>query len=201
MSPLYIVDVGLGNASSVANMIQRLGHDAELRRSPDGLDNDDRYILPGVGAFDEGVGRLQASGWFDHLQSAPSTTHILGLCLGMQLLARASEEGVLRGLNRVPASFLKFRGKKPVPHMGWNSITKLRDDPIFDPDTQTPRYYFTHSYHAICDDPGLALASTSYGLPFTAAYRQGNTYGVQFHPEKSHKYGMSLFSRWIASSC
>jgi len=198
---LCIVDVGLGNTSSVRNMIQRLGHDAELRGTPDGMTNDDRYILPGVGAFDEGVRRLQASGWFDHLQSVPDTTHILGICLGMQLLARTSEEGSLRGLQRIPAEFVRFRGAEPVPHMGWNIVTELRDDPIFDPSIPERRYYFTHTYHAFCDDPEIAIATTDYGRTFTSAYRVNNTYGVQFHPEKSHKFGMSLFSQWLDFSC
>ena len=198
---LCIIDVGLGNASSVRNMIQRLGYDAELRGAPDGLTNDDRYILPGVGAFDEGVRRLQATGWFDHLQSTPSTTHILGICLGMQLLGRTSEEGSLQGLRRVPAEFVRFRDVEQVPHMGWNTVSELRADPIFDPCISEHRYYFSHTYHAVCHDPDIAIATTDYGGDFTSVYRLDNTYGVQFHPEKSHKFGMSLFSRWLDSSC
>ena len=85
--------------------------------------------------------------------------------------------------------------------MGWNVVASLKDDPIFDPSIPELRYYFTHSYHACCDDPEIAIASTDYGLAFTSAYRINNTYGVQFHPEKSHKFGMSLFSRWLGAPC
>ena len=198
---LCIVDAGLGNVSSVRNMIRRLGHDAELRSTPDGLGDDDRYILPGVGAYDEGVRRLQASGWFDHLQAAPATTHILGICLGMQLLARSSEEGELRGLGRVPAEFVRFRDTERVPHMGWNIVTVTGGDPLFDPSGRELRFYFTHSYYAVCDDAEISIAMTNYGAPFTSAYRKDNTCGVQFHPEKSHKFGMSLLERWLELPC
>ena len=198
---LSIVDIGLGNASSVRNMIQRLGHDAELRGTPDGLTKDDRYVLPGVGAFDEGVRRLEASGWFDHLQSMPGTTHILGICLGMQLLGYASEEGCLQGLRRIPAEFVRFRDAKQVPHMGWNTISELQADPVFDRSIPGRRYYFSHSYYAVCRDPEVVVATTDYGGAFTSVYRLGGTLGVQFHPEKSHRFGMSLFTRWLESSC
>ena len=182
-------------------MIQRLGHDAQLRATPDGMTNDDRYIIPGVGAFDEGVRRLQTSGWFDHLQSVPATTHILGICLGMQLLARRSDEGSLRGLQRVPAQFVRFQGLQQIPHMGWNIVSESQNDPIFDPHIPERRYYFSHSYYAVCDDPKNSIATTDYGHIFTSAYRLANTYGVQFHPEKSHKFGMSLFTQWLGLPC
>ena len=131
---LAIVDVGLGNVASVRNMLDRLGHAAELRATPDGLSEDDRYILPGVGAYDEGVRRLRETGWYDHLRSLPETTHILGICLGMQLLGTSSEEGDLEGLGRVPAHFERFDvAPLRVPHMGWNLVHPVGQDPIFDP--------------------------------------------------------------------
>lgn len=199
---LAIVDVGLGNAAAVRNMLDRLGHPAELRSAPDGLSETDRYILPGVGAFDEGVQRLRSSGWFRHLQDLPSSTHILGICLGMQLLGVASDEGVLAGLGRVPARFKRLDvAPLRVPHMGWNQVTPRYDDHLFDPEQPELRYYFTHSYHAVCEEEGVEIASTSYGLDFTSAYRRGNTRGVQFHPEKSHRFGMSLLDRWAGLEC
>jgi len=201
VSTLTIIDLGLGNPSSVLNMVRRIGHEVELRTFPDGLGSADRYILPGVGAFDEGVRRLHNSGWFEHLTAMPPNTPILGICLGMQLLANSSEEGSLEGIGRVAAHFVRFRGVERVPHMGWNTAINLRDDPIFDPKLPEYRYYFTHTYHAICESPDTAIASTVYGNEFPSAYRVGNTCGVQFHPEKSHKYGMSLLKRWIEFSC
>ena len=199
---IAVVGVGLGNVASVRNMFEHLGIDTELRASPDGLSETDSYVLPGVGAFDEGVRRLKQTGWFDHLTSLPMDTHILGICLGMQLLGSMSEEGATTGLRRIPASFVKFTGENlRVPHMGWNLVEPIGDDPLFEPGFAEHRFYFTHSYRAVCDDPKVEIGRTYYGSDFTSAYRLGNTCGVQFHPEKSHKFGMSLLRRWVDSQC
>ena len=199
---LAIVDVGLGNVASVRNMLDRLGHEAHLRDSPQGLTDEDRYLLPGVGAYDEGVRRLRQSGWFDHLAALPDSTHILGICLGMQLLGTGSEEGAEHGLDRVPAHFERFDiAPLRVPHMGWNQVELVQPDPVFDEALPEFRYYFTHSFHAVCDDPGIEAGRTHYGTDFTSAFRQGNTRGVQFHPEKSHRFGLSLLDRWVQLPC
>lgn len=183
-------------------MLDRLGHKAELRSSPEGLSETDRYVLPGVGAYDEGVRRLSSSGWYNHLIALPETTHILGICLGMQLLGTGSEEGSERGLGRIAAHFERFdTAPLRVPHMGWNLVHPVGTDPLFDPELPEWRYYFTHSYRAVCDDESVVIGKTQYGLNFTSAYRQGNTRGVQFHPEKSHKFGMSLLGRWVELPC
>ena len=199
---LAIVDVGLGNVVSVRNMFDRTGHVAVLRESPDNLSETDRYVLPGVGAYDEGVRRLRASGWYDHLLALPDRTHILGICLGMQLLGTGSQEGSESGLARIPARFERFKvAPLRVPHMGWNIAHPVGTDPVFDPDLPELRYYFTHSFHAVCDDESVEIGRTHYGIDFTSAYRRGNTRGVQFHPEKSHRFGMSLLARWAELPC
>ncbi len=199
---LTIVDVGLGNVASVRNMLDRLGHKAELRAEPSGLSATDRYVLPGVGAFDEGMRRLRSSGWFDHLRALPEATHVLGICLGMQLLGTGSHEGSEEGLGRIPAHFERFDvAPLRVPHMGWNLVHPVGADPIFDSELPEWRYYFTHSYRAICDDDSIEIGRTNYGVDFTSAYRHGNTRGVQFHPEKSHRFGMSLLDRWMRLPC
>jgi glutamine amidotransferase len=198
---LVIVDVGLGNVASVRNMVRRLGSDAELRAVPDGLDASDRYILPGVGAFDEGIRRLQESGWFDHLVALDADTSVLGICLGMQLLGRSSEEGKLAGLGRLPIDFVRFTDVPQLPHMGWNLVTPRGDEHLFDPELPEYRYYFTHSYRAVAEDSSVVIGETVYGGPFPSMCRLDATYGVQFHPEKSHKFGMSLLSRWLANPC
>lgn len=199
---IAIVDVGLGNVASVRNMLDRLGYTADCRGRPDDLTETDRYILPGVGAYDEGVRRLSETGWYDHLRSLPESTHVLGICLGMQLLGTSSEEGELDGLHRVPAHFERFDvAPLRVPHMGWNLVHPVDPDPIFDPDLPEWRYYFTHSYRAICDDASVEIGRTHYGTDFVSAYRRGNTRGVQFHPEKSHRFGMSLLARWAELPC
>lgn len=199
---LAIVDVGLGNVASVRNMLDRLGFSPELRQTPDGLTESDRYLLPGVGAYDEGIRRLRTSGWYEHLRDLPSSTHVLGICLGMQLLGDGSEEGTLEGLGRVPARFERFDvAPLRIPHMGWNLVEPTGSDTVFDPAFAEWRYYFTHSYRAVCDIDAVEIGRTNYGGYFTSAYRNGNTRGVQFHPEKSHRFGMSLLSRWAELPC
>lgn len=200
---IRVVDVGLGNVASVQNLLDRLGFPVDRAVSPQGCSTDERFILPGIGSFDEGVRRLRSSGWFEFLVALPATTHVLGICLGMQLLGSGSQEGSLDGLGRVQASFKRFsEGETRVPHMGWNLVhPQPEPDPIFDPEWSEWRYYFTHSYHAVCGEEAVSIGTTRHGIEFTSAYRQGNTRGVQFHPEKSHRFGMSLLKRWAELPC
>ena len=200
---LVIVDAGLGNIASVQNMVRHVGGSSVIRESPEGLPQDVQLILPGVGSFDEGVAGLRRTGWFPYLQSLPPETPLLGICLGMQLLGRASEEGSKTGLGRVQADFARFPvSDLPVPHIGWNIAHPTSEgEPLWDEALGELRYYFTHSYHAVCDDPIDVIATTRYGIDFPSAFRTGATYGVQFHPEKSHKFGMSLIRRWLDREC
>ncbi len=199
---VVIVDAGLGNIASVLNMLSFVGIDGTLRSSPEGVSADNRFILPGVGSFDEGVRRLHESGWFEYLQNLPASTHILGICLGMQLLGTSSEEGQLFGLNRITAEFRRFdQSSVRVPHIGWNTVEFVSDDPMFADLPATPRFYFTHSYRAICGTDSIELGRTNYGASFTSVYRSGNTRGVQFHPEKSHRFGMKLLKNWSTLAC
>lgn len=188
--------------ASVKNMLHRLGVAAEFRDSPSECAHTDRFILPGVGSFDEGIRRLKGSGWFSFLQDLPDTTQILGICLGMQLLGTSSEEGDEAGLGRVPVHFERFDSEQlRVPHMGWNTVEPVTEEPLFDRSLTELRYYFTHSYMAVCDEPGIETARTNYGTYFTSAFRVNNTRGVQFHPEKSHRFGMSLLKGWATLQC
>lgn len=200
---IFLVDIGLGNLGSVKNMFERIGVPVTRASEPREYSSTDRFVLPGIGSFDEGVRLLHTSGWFQFLEALPETTHILGICLGMQLLARGSEEGKSEGLGRVDACFRRFNESDArVPHMGWNLVhPQLEADPIFDPTWSEWRYYFTHSYFAVCDARAVPIGMTRHGVDFTSAYRQGNTRGVQFHPEKSHRFGMSLLKRWAELPC
>lgn len=193
---ITIVDYGLGNAGSIANMLSRLGHPALISADPDAVRSADKLILPGVGAFDHGMAGLERSGLRAALEQRVLRDRVplLGICLGLQLLTAGSEEGSRPGLGWVDAATRAFRGRVDgglkVPHMGWNTVAPLRACPLdFD---GASRFYFVHSYFVECADPSLACGQTEYGLPFTAVLCAGNIMGVQFHPEKSHRFGMRL---------
>lgn len=199
---IAVVDVGLGNVASVGNMLRRIGVSAASAATPDDWDGKSAIVLPGVGSYDTGVTRLTESGWFDVLRGLPTDHPILGICLGMQLLTASSQEGQLAGLGRIPAHCDRLPdGSLPVPHMGWNEIGWDRQDPVFGALPDKARFYFTHSYRAICDDPANVVATAEYGSQIVAAFKNGSTYGTQFHPEKSHRFGMALLTSWRDALC
>jgi glutamine amidotransferase len=159
-------------------------------------------ILPGVGAFDWAMTRLQQSGLRQALDEEVLVAKkpVLGICVGMQMMARTSEEGNLPGLGWIDASVLKFdtsllQGKTHLPHMGWNDVSPARSGGLFD-GLDAPRYYFLHSYYMKPNRAEDTLATTTYGTTFTSAVRSGNVYGTQFHPEKSHQWGIGLLKNF-----
>jgi glutamine amidotransferase len=202
---IAIVDYGLGNLGSIVNMLKKLGAPAVRTSEPDVIGRAEGLILPGVGSFDHGVQRLRELGLVDVLgrRVLEERVPILGLCLGMQLFAEQSEEGQEVGLSWIRAQVRRFEfpnasGALRVPHVGWNSVRPTRQGGIFDVMPEMPpRFYFVHSYHLVCADPCLVAGETTYGYEFAAAIDAGNIWGVQFHPEKSHKFGMQLFRNFI----
>ncbi len=197
-----VPDYGCGNLASIQRMCERIGYACEIVRSPDALAHATRVIIAGVGAFDHGMTELRERGFIAPLEERLRTgAPVLGICLGMQLLARRSEEGKLPGLGWIEADVRRFQlppesGLK-VPHMGWSELTITRDNPILPPDAGLQRYYCVHSYHVCCDDPRDVIATASYGVDFVAAVQRDNLLGVQFHPEKSHRFGMALLQRFL----
>lgn len=198
---ILIADYGMGNLGSIVNMFKKVGGKAEICADPARIADAQKLVLPGVGAFDHGMRGLQASGLRDSLEVAILSrgAPVLGVCLGMQLMLEASEEGQMQGLGWIAGHATRFSGgagHPRVPHMGWNGVRPVRDNPLMPLNAAVQRFYFVHSYKVVCADPQDVLGVTEYGQEFCSAFARGNIYGVQFHPEKSHAYGMAMFKRF-----
>jgi imidazole glycerol-phosphate synthase subunit HisH len=199
-----IVAAGLGNVKSVKRMIDHIGGSCELVDAPGRLADFANIILPGVGAFDHGMMLLEEQGWVEQLNIAAYQRgqNILGICLGMQLLCRGSEEGQKAGLGYIAASVKRLQANDnsriKIPHIGWSVTTPTRESVLFHSDQDELRYYFVHGYSAHCDSESNVLAHVQYGGPVVAAITNNeNVQGVQFHPEKSHRFGMQLFRNFL----
>lgn len=199
---ITIVNYGMGNLGSVQNMCKRIGVPSEITGDPDVIAKSTKLLLPGVGAFDAAMQRIADSGLRTVLDKKVLEEKIptLGICLGMQLLTDSSEEGVLPGLGWIPAKTLKFvfppDSKLKIPHMGWNYVFSKKESPLTNDLPEEPRFYFVHSYYVKCQDEQDVLMTTPYGFDFHSIVQKDNVYGAQFHPEKSHKYGMKLLANF-----
>lgn len=201
---LVIVDYGLGNLGSIANMASRIGGQPIVSADPKVLRAAEKLILPGVGAFDRGMQNLRERGLIEVLseKALDDRVPVLGLCLGMQLLTRGSEEGSEAGLGWLDADTVRFRfsangDNLKVPHMGWNEVGVRRPHYLLGDGDAERRYYFAHSFHVVCSDPELVVAETKYGYSFPSIVARDNIVGAQFHPEKSHRYGMALLRNFL----
>jgi imidazole glycerol-phosphate synthase subunit HisH len=200
-----IVDYGVGNVRAIANIYQRIDVPARLAQTAAQLEGATHVILPGVGAFDWAMARLNASGMRDALddlvlrQRKPA----LGICVGMQMMARRSDEGQTEGLGWFEADVKlfdesRFVDRTHLPHMGWNDVEPLHSDGLFRDLGSGARFYFLHSYYFAPSQPADTLAVTDYGGAFACAVRRDNVHGVQFHPEKSHEWGIQLLKNFAA---
>ena len=201
---IVIIDYGVGNLSSIKNMLKKIGMDPVISNKAEDIIHADKLILPGVGHFDYGMQHLHESGLVDVLNKKILTnkTPILGICLGVQLLTEGSEEGKAKGLGWIKGKTVAFDKMKldanhKIPHMGWTDIKGFEQSKLFTGMYDEPRFYFVHSYHLQLDDPADVLASANYGYDFTVGIEHENILGVQFHPEKSHKYGMKLLENFV----
>ena len=197
---ITIVDYGVGNLGSVLNMFRYLGVPANVSSCLSVINKASKLLLPGVGAFDSAISRINSSGLRDVLDHKVliKQTPVLGICLGTQLLTRGSEEGKLPGLGWIPAETSRFPSLLGlrVPHMGWNLVTPNTPSELTQDLPLGSRFYFVHSYYITVDSPQHSILRTSYGIEFDSAIQCGNIYGTQFHPEKSHKFGMHLLKNF-----
>lgn len=200
---IHIVDYGLGNIQAFLTMFKRLGVEAIRAQSSVDLEGVSKLILPGVGAFDHAMQLLERSGMRPALETLVlnDKVPVLGICVGMQILALSSEEGKLPGLGWVHGRVRSFHSEQrsaalPLPHMGWNDVQPKSGSPIFAGLEVDARFYFLHSYFFECDDPSHVAATASYGFDFGCAVSAGNVHGVQFHPEKSHHFGAQLLKNF-----
>jgi imidazole glycerol-phosphate synthase subunit HisH len=194
-----VIDYGIGNNKSVLNMLRYIGVDSALVTSPDELIKYDRLILPGVGAFDKGVELLKSGGWFNEIDRLVLNEKIpiLGICLGMQLQCKTSEEGVANGFGWFDAHVKKITSiNVKIPHMGWSYIKTKKHSKILPSSDLDNKYYHVHSYYVVPNNNNDILATTYYDNEIVVAIECENICGLQFHPEKSHKFGMKVLANF-----
>lgn len=199
---ITVVDYGMGNSGSVLNMIRKVGGEAIITADADIIAQAEKLVLPGVGSFDSGVRALRTLSIADALHHAVTKRKVplLGICLGMQLMLESSEEGTLPGLGLVPGRVTRFRVERQglrVPHMGWNTVQQAKQCILLGAGEEQQRYYFVHSYYVECEDASDVCGIAHYGHDFVSMFERGNLMGVQFHPEKSHRFGMRLFDKFV----
>ena len=198
-----VINYGMGNTGSIVNMLHRIGEEAVVTDKRNELEEADKIILPGVGAFDHGIQNLREKDLVDVIRRVTLEKKIpfLGICLGMQLLGNKSEEGQEEGLGLIPFTNVRFRFEEPtllkIPHMGWDIVNFQQKDRILEGLEEMQRFYFVHSYYLKAEDPSIVAASVEHGVQIHAAVEKGNLFGCQFHPEKSHRFGMKLLENFV----
>lgn len=203
---ITVIDYQLGNISSIINMVKKIGAKVTHSSQIEAIQEADKLILPGVGAFDHGMQNLQAAGLIEILnhEILIKKKPVLGICLGMQLLLNSSEEGKLNGLGWIPGHCVKFKFSEnihhlKVPHMGWNAVRERQENQLLSSESDQ-RFYFVHSYHAVCENEQDIMGTAHHGYEFPAVIKHQHIIGAQFHPEKSHRFGMAFLKKFIEST-
>lgn len=203
---ISVIDYGMGNIGSVLNMINKIGAEGKVITTPEDILSAKKLLLPGVGSFDAGMISLSSLKLDKAIINAvcERSVPILGICLGMQLLLNSSEEGNLPGLGLINGTVKKFDSKKykvKIPHMGWNTVQPAKNSVFFNSEDVDNRFYFVHSYYVECADIADASSYAVHGNKFVASLEKGLIFGAQFHPEKSHKFGMALLKKFAELEC
>jgi glutamine amidotransferase len=205
LTEVTVVNLGIGNLGAIPNMLKRLGATATITDDADQIGRATKLVLPGVGAFDAAMSNLRRLGLGEVLnrQVLDRGVPVLGLCLGMQLLADGSEEGNEAGFGWIRGKVVRFRLDDAdmslrVPEMGWNTVRVVQPVALLRDLGERPRFYFAHSFHMACADPADAVGVTTYGYEFPSVVQRQNVMGAQFHPEKSHRFGMKIFENFLA---
>jgi len=205
---IAIVDYGLGNVSAFLNVYKRLNVKAFIAKDRKELTKAQKIVLPGVGGFDQAIHLLESSGMKEALNELVLEHEIpvLGVCVGMQIMAESSDEGSAAGLNWIKGEVKSLNAdpkfeKLPLPHMGWNEISIKHEDELFNGLKGRPQFYFLHSYHFVCSEENTSIGTANYGIDMNCIVRSRNIYGVQFHPEKSHHNGVSLLKNFSNLNC
>lgn len=198
---ITIVDYGMGNLGSIQNMFKRIKVESEITREVGAIARAKKILLPGVGAFDAAMQKIETAGLLPVLNQKVLHDKVptFGICLGMQLLTKSSEEGKLPGLGWINARTVKFNfsnNSLKIPHMGWNTVNVRRESPLINDLPDESRFYFVHSYYVSCAQESDVLTTTYYGADFHSIIQHDNIFGAQFHPEKSHKFGMKILENF-----
>lgn len=202
---IVIVDYGLGNLASIKNMLTYLGHNSVISSEIEAVNLASKLILPGVGSFDSGIKNLKELGLISviHRKVIKESSPILGICLGAQLMLNKSQEGVEKGLSFINGEVVSFRDSMkasmidlPIPNMGWRDVNFKNEKEIYFKSTP-PKFYFVHSYYFELNEKKHEWNTSNYGFDFCSGFRKDNIFGVQFHPEKSHKYGMRVLNFFL----
>jgi glutamine amidotransferase len=200
---IVVLDYGMGNTGSLQNMIRKVGGESKISSDLKEISQADKLILPGVGSFDHGILRLKETGITEVLNKRVQKDRvpILCICLGIQLITENSEEGTLPGLGWIRAKTIRFRFQPEqglrIPHMGWNTVVQKKESPLLQNMDAESRFYFVHSYFVECMDDRDVLTTTEYGTPFVSSIQHDNIYATQFHPEKSHKFGLNIIKNFV----
>ena len=201
---ITIIDYEMGNVGSIANMLKYIGVESTIESDPDKIKNASKILLPGVGSFDTAIKKIKEKNLLEVLneKALKEQVPVLGICLGMQLLTNGSEEGKENGLGWIPAKTIAFKDRidnaLKIPHMGWNLVKKAQETSLTKDFEQfeESRFYFVHSYFVEVEEEQNSILKTDYGVEFDSAIAKDNIFGAQFHPEKSHKFGMKLFENF-----